>query len=79
MLMLISVLSSSIVLLLSVCVGKRSTEQVGRIDVILKRAKRYRFASFYYDFHELLEYAECAMFCYLLSINQTYRSLFEQY
>jgi hypothetical protein len=39
-----------------------SVEQVGRIDALLKRAKRYGFTSFYYNFNGLLEHADCKMF-----------------
>jgi hypothetical protein len=34
-----------------------TAEQVGRIDTLLRRAERYGFTSFYYDFNELLEHA----------------------
>ena len=39
-----------------------TAEQVGRVDALLKRAKRYGFTSFYYDFNGLLEHADCKMF-----------------
>ena len=39
-----------------------TAEQVGRVDALLKRAKRYGFTSFYYDFNGLLEHADYKMF-----------------
>jgi hypothetical protein len=64
--MLFSVLLLSIELLITYCVsawGRYLTaEQVGRIDALLKRAKRYGFTSFYYDFNGLLEHADYKIF-----------------
>jgi hypothetical protein len=39
-----------------------SVEQAGRIDALLRRAKRYDFADCYYDFCETLELADVKIF-----------------
>ena len=39
-----------------------NAEQVGRIDALLKRGRRYGFTSFYYDYYGLLECADMKMF-----------------
>jgi prolipoprotein diacylglyceryltransferase len=37
-------------------------EQTGRVDALLKRARRYGLTSFYYDYYGLLECADMKMF-----------------
>ncbi len=39
-----------------------SVEQVGRVDALLKLARRYGFTSFYYDCYGLLACADMKMF-----------------
>jgi hypothetical protein len=54
-----SLIVSRITYCLSAWGSYLTAEQVGRIDALLKRANRYGFTIFYYDFSGLFEYADC--------------------
>jgi hypothetical protein len=69
--------------LISACGSYLSVEQVERIDSFLKRARRYRFTNFYYDFNGLIECTDFKMFTsiqyeqHILSPTKTGDSNFE--